>query len=325
MNQLTVRTEKLSIRTTFALKIIQLFLFCLALMNFILIAVRLKQITQHNNNFINELKKLTETLPQAVLFVNSKHTILFANTVAERLFKKRKNQLIDRPLSYFLEHLNTAKPIKIKDRYLKMTVSGFICLPDEYRLISLLDITESLLMKEQSLYDPLTGVLNRRGLEYRYLEISAHCTELCCLFVDLDKFKNVNDTCGHSTGDEILKFVAKRLKSALKAQDLLARYGGDEFVIIIGTPLYSISAKKLCERLKATISNPIVVGERVFHIEVSIGATIGHPLEENLEEIISKADQKMYLEKSKPRPAAQPKLPARPQEQPAREAPQESE
>lgn len=134
-------------------------------------------------------------------------------------------------------------------------------------------------LKLVGLTDPLTGINNRRYFEHRCLEEVAyahrHSMPLACLFFDVDKFKRINDTFGHRAGDEVLKRVSTLIKSHLRASDILARFGGEEFVVLL--PQTAVrQARDIAERIRATIGAwafPLLPNETVT-ITISIGISM---------------------------------------------------
>jgi len=151
--------------------------------------------------------------------------------------------------------------------------------------------------------DGLTGVFNRKSLEERIegeLEFAArHHTELSVIIADVDFFKKVNDTHGHIAGDAVLKEVARRLQSALRAEDVLARYGGEEFVVLSrGIPVHAAVA--LAERLRETLAaEPILFGEISIPITASMGvaslAQVGAGADKA--KLVGTADARLYQAK----------------------------
>lgn len=157
--------------------------------------------------------------------------------------------------------------------------------------------------------DPLTGLYNRRyalpHLEKIALEASQTGQNFALMLVDIDRFKNVNDTYGHAVGDEVLIEVARRMRANLRGMDLLARFGGEEFLICM--PMTSlVEARTAAERLREAICSapvPSKTGEDV-PVSVSIGLTMAGSLDtENLSisDLISIADQALYGAKAEGR------------------------
>lgn len=159
-------------------------------------------------------------------------------------------------------------------------------------------------IEEMTYYDPLTKLPNRNLFNIRLKELleqtdDNHC-QLALLFIDLDRFKLVNDTLGHSAGDQLLKVVAHRLKENLNEEAFVARLGGDEFVLVLGEtdqPEAAIIAQTI---IKA-IAKPIRINEQNFLITPSIGISL-HPHDGNDPSmLVRSADIAMYQAKEKGR------------------------
>ena len=146
-----------------------------------------------------------------------------------------------------------------------------------------------------ALNDPLTKLPNRvylkQELEKRLVEESS----LCFLFLDLDRFKIINDTHGHTTGDIVIQTVAKRLKSLLNPSDFIARVGGDEFVILSSDSLH---VETLCQKLVKGIDAPIPIAEELFSLSVSIGIACFPKDGTGFESLFRNADTAMYEAKN---------------------------
>lgn len=149
--------------------------------------------------------------------------------------------------------------------------------------------------------DDLTGLVSRRSLEEagpRLLQRSREC--LALLMIDLDGFKAVNDRYGHGVGDELLRHVATLLRSALRADSLIVRYGGDEFCALVPVPGES-AAFGVAERLRATIeASPYRHGAIAVPITMSVGVSI-HRRGRTLRELLDEADRRAYRAKSEGR------------------------
>lgn len=143
--------------------------------------------------------------------------------------------------------------------------------------------------------DELTGLANRRYLIQRIAEQieSSSSKNAALLYMDLDRFKPVNDRYGHHVGDEVLRTVGKRLINVLRQQDLPARMGGDEFAVLLSGNEQRVDVGEISDRIESAISQPITVGK----ITVSLGASIGHVELANcytVQEILQRADAAMY-------------------------------
>jgi len=156
-------------------------------------------------------------------------------------------------------------------------------------------------LQEIAYYDNLTGVLNRLGLNKKIDTLLESQKVFSLLFLDLDFFKSVNDTYGHYYGDQILQQVCKRLGMIMQESDLIARYGGDEFILIKNDQSSQTEISKLAQTIIERISQEYKVEDKVITIGVSIG--IAHYPQDALskKELIEKADKAMYYSKDQGR------------------------
>jgi len=175
---------------------------------------------------------------------------------------------------------------------------------DEFISVSR-DITERKLVEEQiehqAYHDALTGLPNRRLFRDRLTIALAHArrldTPVAVVFLDLDRFKDVNDTLGHSFGDELLKAVAIRLKTALRQEDSIARMGGDEFTILIANLKTPDDALKIGQKILDVVAQPMrIEGNEVF-ITTSIGIALFPSDGDTAEALLKNADHAMYRAK----------------------------
>ncbi len=152
--------------------------------------------------------------------------------------------------------------------------------------------------KEEALRDRLSGLYNRAGLFQRLEQMVAKARlgsdEVNLLYLDLDGFKEVNDSYGHGTGDRLIKGVAAGLKMLVPQDAVLARLGGDEFAVAINGPYSKQQCLDLCEACLLLFSEPFVIGERVATIGCSIGVATSERGEVDGEELLRRADMAMY-------------------------------
>jgi diguanylate cyclase (GGDEF)-like protein/PAS domain S-box-containing protein len=173
------------------------------------------------------------------------------------------------------------------------------------------DITERKRAEERvqflAYYDALTGLPNRTLLEDRLQKALAsarrHKEKVAVLFLDLDQFKTINDSLGHSFGDQILQEVAERLKKLARDQDTVARIGGDEFVIALNGIREIPDAAVAAERIMNAMTVEFVVKERRFNVSCSIGISICPDHGADSETLVKNADAAMYCAKESGRNA----------------------
>ncbi|GAA0208953.1 hypothetical protein GCM10009123_15520 [Kangiella japonica] len=150
-------------------------------------------------------------------------------------------------------------------------------------------------------YDTLTGLANRHLLQTCLSRDIESCasknSKLALMYVDLDRFKQINDTLGHSTGDHLLQSVSAFMKKCLRTGDTLARVGGDEFAIVLPN-IDSPQAQAIAERLLRYLKNPIKAGPHRVQTGASIGISMYPDHSENAEDLFRFADMAMYSAKS---------------------------
>ena len=153
-----------------------------------------------------------------------------------------------------------------------------------------------------SLHDSLTGLPNRRLLtDWLADDIQRsqdRNSQAAVLFVDLDKFKYVNDTHGHEVGDRLMRAVADRLRTMLRTEDRVVRFGGDEFVILCPELNGSAAAEKLATRVIEVIEQPFRVGEESMRISASVGVALAEHRGVKPEDVLRDADVAMYQAKA---------------------------
>jgi diguanylate cyclase (GGDEF)-like protein len=152
-------------------------------------------------------------------------------------------------------------------------------------------------------HDELTGLPNRNLLLDRFNQAVARAArqhkQVALLFLDLDGFKRINDTRGHTTGDRVLQQVAARLTACIRASDTACRYGGDEFVILLPEFEGQESAVAVAEKIRAHLATPYVVDGAVIRLSTSIGMAV-YPVDGNeYGDLIHVSDLAMYRHKAR--------------------------
>jgi diguanylate cyclase (GGDEF)-like protein len=156
-------------------------------------------------------------------------------------------------------------------------------------------------LSRHALQDALTGLPNRGAL-VRHLDLSlAECARvgegLAVLFVDLDGFKQVNDSLGHAVGDELLVLASQRIRACLRPQDVVARLGGDEFVVVCRNVSDRAVAPALAARIGSQLAAPFPIGEQEALVTASIGLTATTDVAATAEDLLRQADLAMYMAK----------------------------
>jgi diguanylate cyclase (GGDEF)-like protein len=173
-------------------------------------------------------------------------------------------------------------------------------------ILNISDITKSRQLQEQVLqgallYDALTGLPNRTLFTDRLEQAIKYCNRdpeasFAVAFLDIDRFKVINDSLGHAAGDRVLIEVAKRLQSCLRSEDTVARFGGDEFAIL-ATNAYPTDIQSLCDRLQRKIQSPIILGTHTISTRASIGIAFG-AAQVSPNQLLRNADIAMYQAKA---------------------------
>jgi diguanylate cyclase (GGDEF)-like protein len=146
--------------------------------------------------------------------------------------------------------------------------------------------------------DALTGLINRVGLERACADLSmSGGTEVLAVFVDLDGFKEINDTYGHHVGDEVLRIAARRLRSAVRTCDVVARLGGDEFFLLLSDATTGRRLATIPAAIEAKISEPMKIRDHTVVATASIGTSWSTIQEFRLDEAYTAADSHMYRNK----------------------------
>jgi diguanylate cyclase (GGDEF)-like protein len=156
-------------------------------------------------------------------------------------------------------------------------------------------------LEHRALHDPLTSLPNRELLLDRLAVALARRvrqgTALGVIFIDLDEFKQINDEYGHVVGDEVLVSVAHRLQREVRDGDTVARYGGDEFVVLCEDLASEHTAEPLARRLARAVAQPVTAGGRLLEISASIGVVVEGDPATDPEALLARADAEMYRHK----------------------------
>lgn len=282
-----------------------------------------------------ELNATLQAIGDAVIATDQKGGIVYLNPAAEALTGLAAAQASGRPLDDLLrledEHGRLRQPVQeVFAPAARGQVGSGLCgrltarsgLTRSVRVsgrpirnargvvdgavLAVTDMSDIAAMTErieyQATHDALTGLPNRVLLRDRLVQALARArragTAVAVLFVDLDRFKHVNDSLGHSEGDVLLQKVAHRLRSAVREGDTVARWGGDEFVVVLDSASDRAAAQAVAHKLSSALRTPLALGPQVITISVSIGAALFPDDGEIPDTLLRRADAAMYRAKS---------------------------
>jgi diguanylate cyclase (GGDEF)-like protein/PAS domain S-box-containing protein len=173
-----------------------------------------------------------------------------------------------------------------------------------YLILQCADLTDrkhlERVLADQAVRDPLTGLLNREGLTRQIdtlRETRGRAQDAVVVYADVDDLKALNDATGHAAGDDLLREVARRLRSCTREEDIVARIGGDEFVIVTSLPATTPGgADSVVDRLRRELSGPVAVGRDLIPLSVSLGASALNDFADT-SAALARADKAMYADK----------------------------
>ena len=192
---------------------------------------------------------------------------------------------------------------------MELSVTGML-IDDQHKYVGIVhDVSERKAAEDElsfkAYYDTLTGLINRNQLEHSLdLSISSALRSqqrFAVFFIDLDHFKNINDTLGHDAGDELLKIIGDRLRNNIRKTDIAARLGGDEFILVLNGTDNPDTAAIFAEKILNTILKPIVINEHQLYITASIGISFYPSDGLDYQSLIKSADIALYIAKDKGR------------------------
>lgn len=254
---------------------------------------------------------------EGIIIIDYKNRLIDYNSAAQKIFsclnKKNKGKDLSgiEDCKKIIEHTKSTFEMKIikdgRPKYYEFRVSpiknrdkvlGYVYFimdtTKQRKILQYLSLMAS--------YDSLTEVYNRRRLmedaEREFLRTKRYGGNLSVLIIDIDSFKTINDQYGHLAGDKVLRSVAGIFKNRVRATDILGRYGGEEFIILL--PQTTIeNAFKIAENIRKQIENiNIINDQQVIHVTVSIGVATYKCNHENIQQLINQADLSLYKAKN---------------------------
>jgi diguanylate cyclase (GGDEF)-like protein len=153
--------------------------------------------------------------------------------------------------------------------------------------------------------DSLTGLPNRHmfndGIAAALRRSQRAGTHVALLFLDIDAFKQINDSLGHAAGDDVLREFARRLKASVRATDLVARLAGDEFVVVLEGIHSRDECRFVARKILAAMRNRFAVADNTLRVTTSIGIALGHGSSTTPEALLKRADSALYAAKGQGR------------------------
>lgn len=290
---------------------------------------RIKKALEKNQD---QLQSIIHNVMDGIIMINESGEIQGFNPAAEKIFGYSQQDVLHKNITMLMQepdrsqhdthisrylHTGQGKILGVRghevaairktgDQFtLEIAVSEILLEGQRYFIGIVRDIADRREAEQKLAYlahhDSLTGLPNRllffNNLQHAIRLAKRNSHKVATLFLDLDGFKQVNDTLGHSAGDQLLQGVAKRLKETIRVSDTVARIGGDEFTFA----LYNIGTEEnvalIARKIIAALSHPFDLKDAQCRVGGSIGISIHPDDSENIEELIVQADKAMYLAK----------------------------
>ncbi|WP_206915990.1 putative bifunctional diguanylate cyclase/phosphodiesterase [Alicyclobacillus suci] len=286
----------------------------------------------HNRKDLEESRQRYQSLyhnnPNPTFSVDLSGRITTVNAKMETLLGYTANELVGRPTSFFVSdedvsrceeffretllgnrHVIEIGVVTKSGRQIQLEIHGVPMIVDG-EVVGIYGVAQDVsdrtraeqIIYHLAFYDPLTGLANRAMLTNRISDAIADLGAghaLAVLFIDLDHFKSLNDTRGHSMGDLLLKRVAQRLQACVPASGTICRLGGDEFIVLLPRLKEACEAVTVAKRILDTFSEPWDLGGECVYITGSIGIAMGTDNTVDAEQLIRNADMAMYDAKDK--------------------------
>jgi diguanylate cyclase (GGDEF)-like protein/PAS domain S-box-containing protein len=287
-----------------------------------------------NALLFEQMQAITRSLGEGVLALDEVGTVTFANPAAESLLGWRRGELVGRQIAesvdpegrddsaptpewVHLPRLRAGETLRIDEHVVTrrdgssldvaLTASPVVRDGDVVGAVVVFrDVRDRKALERrlvhQAFHDPLTGLPNRAlfldRLEHARARSMRDGGTQAVLFLDVDRFKVINDSLGHRTGDQVLQSVASRLVGVLRPSDTVARFGGDEFTVLLEQVVDASEAAQTAERILRVLQHPMEAGDRDVVITASIGIAIAEPGNAP-GDLLAAADIAMYQAKSR--------------------------
>ena len=270
-------------------------------------------------------RAVVEGATEGILTLDQQARILRINAAAEKMFGYQHDEAVGMPITTLLTAASAAQcfgpdgsPLTVSGLTLECRKKNGETLPVMFSLSIFLhedaayytaiiqNISERVMLEKRlarlAYYDSLTGLPNRRLFHDRLGRALTRAKRneklVAIMFLDLDHFKNINDTLGHHIGDLLLQETAKRLTALIREDDTVARLGGDEFTVVLENISVVTEAEAVADKILQALSQPLLLGTQEIYVTTSIGITY-YPLDDNdIEKLIMNADGAMYQAKA---------------------------
>jgi diguanylate cyclase (GGDEF)-like protein/PAS domain S-box-containing protein len=279
----------------------------------------------------SHVRLLLDNADEGIISIAADGTIELFNPAAERIFQYPSADVLGKNISMLMPEPNAGEHTRYIERYLKggdshvigtvrevdalrgngdvfpieLRVSEF-SLHGQCKFIGIMhDITERKAAEAKIIhlahYDALTDLPNRRLVQDRIQNTIARVrrsqTPFAVMFIDLNRFKEINDTLGHDAGDQLLKVVAQRLSASLRAEDTVGRQGGDEFIVLLANLSAPHDSAFVAQKIIDVLSEPIEIHGQIVQPSASIGIAVYPQDGDDVDSLLKHSDQAMYLAK----------------------------
>lgn len=308
MNKITLTIENDTTRETGYLRFFQTLILILALINFFIIYKRLLRIIRQSQQNYMALTNIFNSMETGVILYDLQGRIYSFNKAAIALFGYSDISLNDKNINDLISDINYEHiGLKHNGQTFKAAITHQQLFQDgsPINICTIIDVTSQKEKEEQltwlAFHDPLTKLPNRllfeERLKHDLLHAKRNSTMMAVLFLDLDGFKEINDTFGHEIGDQLLKSVAQRLSQSCREDDTVARLGGDEFTMILTSVHSAASVKRNVKYLLQSIHKHFTINNRQIQIGVSIGISFYPTDHKDPAMLLKCADNAMYQAK----------------------------